>query len=87
MHKNLKNGFDIYETVQVSKVCTRRNNDEAVCLAVLFFDVLPSHTNIMTDKGFNLFDECAARCLHLSLIMKSVPILPEGTVRFTHLAS
>ena len=21
--------------------------------------------NIMTDKGFNLFDECAARCVHL----------------------
>ena len=20
----------------------------------------------MTDKGFNLFDECAARCVHLS---------------------
>ena len=34
---------------------------EAICLAVLFFYVLPRHTNLMTDKGFNLFDECAAR--------------------------
>ena len=33
----------------------------AICLAVLFFYVLPRHTNLMTDKGFNLFDECAAR--------------------------
>ena len=30
-----------------------------------FFYVLLSYTNIMTDKGFNLFDECAARCTHL----------------------
>ena len=27
--------------------------------------VLPRHTNIITDKGFNLFGECAARCAHL----------------------
>ena len=33
----------------------------AICLAILFFYVLPRHTNLMTDKGFNLFDECAAR--------------------------
>ena len=32
---------------------------------ILVFYVLPTHTNIMTDKGFNLFDECAARCVHL----------------------
>ena len=31
-----------------------------------FFSVLPRHANIMTDKGFKLFDDCAARCLHLS---------------------
>ena len=30
-----------------------------------FFYVLPRHTNVMTDKGFNLFDECAGRCAHL----------------------
>ena len=29
------------------------------------FYVLQRHTNIMTDKVFNLFDECAARCVHL----------------------
>ena len=48
-----------------SKVYTRRTNDEAIGLPVLFFPVLPRHTSIMTDKGFNLFYECAARCVHL----------------------
>ena len=48
-----------------SKVYTRRTNGEAVCLAVLFFCVLPMHTNIVTNKGFNLFDECSARRVHL----------------------
>ena len=43
----------------LSKVNTRRTNDDAVCLAVLFFHVIPRHTN-MIDKGFNLFDECGA---------------------------
>ena len=27
--------------------------------------VLARHTNIITDKGFNLFDECATRFVHL----------------------
>ena len=47
------------------KVYTRRTNSEAVSLPVFLFCVLPMHTNIVTDKGFNLFDECAARCVHL----------------------
>ena len=34
-------------------------------LQFCFFCVLLMYTNIMTDKGFNLFDECAARCVHL----------------------
>ena len=48
-----------------SKVYARWTNEKAVCVAVLFFYVLPRHTNIMRDKGINLFDECAARCAHL----------------------
>ena len=48
-----------YEHVQLSKVYTRRTSEEAVCLTVLFFDLLPRHTNIMAHKGFNLFDQCA----------------------------
>ena len=47
-------------------------------ILIFVFYVLPTHTNIMTDKGFNLFDECAARCVHL---------FPEGTVKCTHLAA
>ena len=27
--------------------------------------LLRRNTNIMTDKGINLFDECAVRCVHL----------------------
>ena len=49
------------------KFYTRRNKEEAVCLTVLFFFyVLPRHINVMIDKVFNLFDECASRCVHLS---------------------
>ena len=33
-----------------------------------FFNVLPRDTNVITDKGFNLFGECAARCVHTSLL-------------------
>ena len=32
---------------------------------ILAFYVLPMHTTMMSEKGFNLFDECAARCVHL----------------------
>ena len=35
----------------------------------------------MTDKGFNIFDECAARCVHLFPQKKSAPLLPDGTVK------
>ena len=34
-------------------------------LLFLFFYVLPRHANIMMGKGSNIFDEWAARCLHL----------------------
>ena len=30
-----------------------------------YFFVLPRNTSVMEDKGFNIFDECAARCVHL----------------------
>ena len=29
------------------------------------FCALRMHTSVMTDEVFNLFDECAARCVHL----------------------
>ena len=32
--------------------------------SVVFY-VLSRHSSLITDKGFNLFDECAARCVHL----------------------
>ena len=45
---------------------------------ILVFYVLLTHTDIMADNWLNLFDECAARCVHL---------FPEGTVKCTHLAA
>ena len=39
----------------------------------------------MTYKGFNRFDDSTAGCAHMS--PKRVPILPEGTVKSTHLAT
>ena len=30
-----------------------------------FFYVLPRHTNVIIDKGYIFFNECAARCVHL----------------------
>ena len=36
----------------------------------------------MAEKGSNLFNECAAECVHLC----PVPLLSEGKVKCTHLA-
>ena len=47
-------------------VNTRRTIDEAVVVQSCLFYVLPRHTNIVTDKGFNLFDICAGNCVHMS---------------------
>ena len=53
------------------------------CIPVFY--VLPTHTNIMANKKFNLFDKCAGRRVHLK--MKSTPFLPEETVKCRHLAA
>ena len=40
----------------------------------------------MTDKGLNLFDDCATECVPIyirALRKKGVPLLPEGTVKYT----
>ena len=44
--------------------------------------------NIVTDKGLNLFDDCAAECVLCirALRKKSTPLLPGGTVKYTLLA-
>ena len=38
---------------------------------------LPTHGNMMANKGFNLLEECSARYVHGLL-------LPGGTVKYTH---
>ena len=72
---------------QLSKVYTWKISDEAVCLAVLFFHVLPRHTNIMADKGFNGLMNVLPDVYICTLRKKSAPCLPEGTVKCTHLAA
>ena len=34
--------------------------------SLVCFEVLPRHSNIMVDKGFNLFYDCTARCVHFT---------------------
>ena len=41
----------------------------------------------MTDKGFNLFDQCSSRCVHLSPQEEESPLLPEVTVKCAHMAA
>ena len=51
----------------MSKGYTSRISDNKITLKSGFLDMLPRYSNIMADKGFNLFDECAARCLHFTV--------------------
>ena len=41
----------------------------------------------MTEKGFNLFGECAARCVHLSPQEDECPLFPKGTVKCSNPAA
>ena len=61
-----------------------KDNTKGVGLAVLFFYVLPRHTNIMTDKGLMNVLPDVYICL---LREKSAPLLPEETVKYTLLAA
>ena len=51
----------------MSKAYTGRISDKEITLKSGFLDMLPRYSNIMTDKGFNLFDKCAAQCLHFTV--------------------
>ena len=53
-----------------------------------FLELLLRHSNIIADKGFNLFGECAARRAHLPPQKKRASFFFKGTVnRTTHLAA
>ena len=71
----------------LSNAYTRRTNEEAVCLAVLFFYVLLWHTNIMTGKGFNLLVNVLPDACICPLRKNSAPFLHEGTVKCIHLTA
>ena len=51
----------------MSKAHTGGICDKETTLKSGFLDILPRYSNIMADKVFNLFDECAARCLHFTV--------------------
>ena len=38
-----------------------------ITLKFVFLDTLLRYSNIIADKGLNLFDECAIRCLHFTV--------------------
>ena len=40
---------------------------------------------MMADKGFILFDKCAAKCVHSCPQEKRCTFLLEGTVKYRHL--
>ena len=58
------------------KSITRRTRDEVVILQSCFLDVFPKHSDINVDKGFSLFDGCAARRVHL-FPQEEVVLLPK----------
>ena len=61
--------------------------NKAYILHSCLLDVLYRPVNIMADKGFNIFDRCAAIFVRLfSQEEESSPLLPEVTVKCTHMA-
>ena len=66
-----------------------RTNDEAICLAVLFFCFLfflPRHTNIITDKRFTvIFLMNVLPDVYICSHRKKISLLlPDGAVKCTH---
>ena len=57
--QDLKNRCDTYEHVQLSNVLHQEDQwRSSFSCSIVFFNVLPRHTNF--------FEECVARCAHLS---------------------
>ena len=52
--------------ITLSKVYIRRTSDKTIILHSCFLHILPRYSNLIAEKGLNLFDECAARCIYLS---------------------
>uniref|UniRef100_A0A7M6DQ69 DDE Tnp4 domain-containing protein n=2 Tax=Clytia hemisphaerica TaxID=252671 RepID=A0A7M6DQ69_9CNID len=54
----------------VSEPYTGRISDKAIVNETEFLDTLPPYCSLMTDKGFNIEQECAQKSIHL--------IIPPG---------
>ena len=48
----------------ISKAYTGRISDKAITLKPGFLHIISRYSSIMADKGFNIVDDCAARCIH-----------------------
>nr|XP_047130218.1 uncharacterized protein LOC124810063 [Hydra vulgaris] len=48
----------------ISKAYTGRISDKKITIDSKFLDILPKYSTLMADKGFSLYDECAARSLY-----------------------
>ena len=62
----------------ISQPYTGRISDKAITVDCNFLDIVPPHTRIMADKGFNIFQECAAKSIYLT-----VPPGKRGTSQMT----
>ena len=51
----------------ISKAFTGRISDKKMTLKSEFLDLIPAHSMIMADKGFNISDECAARSIYFKV--------------------
>ena len=70
----LPNSFIAY----VSEPFTGRISDKAIVNETGFLDLLPPHSSLMADKGFNISAECAAHSIYLI-----VPPGRRGTSQMT----
>ena len=55
------------EITFISKAYTERLSDKKITSESGFLDHIPQFTTIMTNKGFNLIDECSARNIYFEV--------------------
>ena len=62
----------------ISEPYTGRISDKALTNDCGFFNIIPPHTRIMADKGFNIQTECASNSIYLT-----IPPGKRGTAQMT----
>ena len=51
--------------VYISKIHVGGISDKAITKLIAYLDLVPSHSKLMADKGFNIADECATNQIDL----------------------